>query len=145
MPSLIAIEGPLTDCEYLVGIENFAIGRESVNNLEIPDLLASRKHCVVEFCGLDASGPRHRIRDLGSANGTLVNGDRVTVKELDPGDRVQIGDCVFVYSAEEPKATQTIAPASIVMQSTVRLQPGDRRLETLIKAATVFGSLQSAE
>jgi hypothetical protein len=67
------------------------------------------------------------------------------VRELEPGDHIQIGDCVFQYSASEAKAPQAIAPAGIVMQSTVRLQQGDQRLEALIRAATAFGALESAE
>jgi diguanylate cyclase (GGDEF)-like protein len=44
-------------------------------------------------------GSSHRIVDLGSTNGTFVNGSRVTQHELRDGDRVQIGKVLLKYIA----------------------------------------------
>jgi pSer/pThr/pTyr-binding forkhead associated (FHA) protein len=40
------------------------------------------------------------IRDLGSTNGTFVNGDRITSQRLNDGDRVNVGRTTLTYRAE---------------------------------------------
>jgi pSer/pThr/pTyr-binding forkhead associated (FHA) protein len=40
------------------------------------------------------------IRDLGSTNGTFVNGERITSQRLTDGDRVNVGRTVLIFRAE---------------------------------------------
>ncbi|MEE9212285.1 MAG: ATPase, T2SS/T4P/T4SS family [Phycisphaeraceae bacterium] len=63
------------------------IGRHSDNVVVLADTLASRRHCVIERCE-----DGYRVRDLGSRNGTLVNGDRITTTTLSSGDTITIGN-----------------------------------------------------
>jgi hypothetical protein len=64
-----------------------AIGRDAGNDIALPDEAASARHATLE----------HRdgewwIQDLGSTNGTLVNGVRIADRErLRPGDEIAIG------------------------------------------------------
>src|SRR3954451_14925199 len=69
-----------------VGDVPITIGRQIANMVVIEDTEASRFHCVVEKV---ANG--YRVRDLGSRNGTKVNGHLVKVALLDQGDVVTIG------------------------------------------------------
>lgn len=69
-----------------------AIGRGSACDIRLKDESASRKHAEVQ--GQDGS---YVIRDLGSANGTFVNGQRVTDHELADGDVVLIGATRMVF------------------------------------------------
>ena len=39
------------------------------------------------------------IRDLGSTNGTFVNGERITSQRLTEGDRVSVGRTTLIYRA----------------------------------------------
>lgn len=68
------------------------IGRLADNDLVIPDPGVSRHHAeVVE------DGGRYLIRDLGSTNGTLVNGSPVTTHRLQDGDRIAFGRSVVEF------------------------------------------------
>ena len=71
----------------------FLIGRESDCQLRPNSELVSRHHCVFAIDEFSV-----RLRDLGSTNGTTVNGERL-VKEttLSRGDRVVVGNLEFEY------------------------------------------------
>jgi ABC-type multidrug transport system ATPase subunit len=62
------------------------IGRAVDNDLALDDLRASRRHAE-----LARVGPAFQIRDLGSSNGTFVNGHRITTAAIADGDFVGIG------------------------------------------------------
>lgn len=64
----------------------FSIGRRPGSDLVLPDPRVSRDHAVVE-----AAGGGWRLRDLGSRNGTIVNGQPVSEADLRDGDRIAIG------------------------------------------------------
>jgi len=66
------------------------IGRDEVADIILDDPGISRKHCEVRVTN---DGPRlvTSIRDLGSTNGTYVNGERITSRRLDDGDQVTVG------------------------------------------------------
>lgn len=83
---------PLPPVELAPG-STVAIGRSPDCGLQIPHQDASRRHCEVQW-----SGDRVRVRDLGSTNGTYVNGARVDrERELRPGDRIEIGSSTITY------------------------------------------------
>ena len=75
--------------------KGLTIGRHPENAVALRDELLSRFHCVVE-----ANGVGLRIRDLGSRNGTKVNGAKVTDAVLSPGDVLRIGSHEFLIEAE---------------------------------------------
>ncbi|MCS7033336.1 MAG: ATPase, T2SS/T4P/T4SS family [Phycisphaerae bacterium] len=62
------------------------IGRGPDNGVVLGDDMASRKHAVIE-----RTSDGWRVRDLGSSNGTRVNGQIVKISPLRPGDAIQIG------------------------------------------------------
>jgi hypothetical protein len=63
------------------------IGRGERADLRLPDSKLSRKHVSILY-----SGSEFRIRDEGSANGTLLNGSRVVEYGLRDGDILSLGD-----------------------------------------------------
>lgn len=64
-----------------------AIGRDAGNDIALPDEAASARHATLALEDGD-----WWIEDLGSTNGTLVNGTRITKRErLRPGDEIAIG------------------------------------------------------
>jgi pSer/pThr/pTyr-binding forkhead associated (FHA) protein len=71
------------------------IGRQEDCDLRIPLAEISRKHAMVV---LDEETVL--IRDMGSANGTYVNNQRVTEQELSAGDHVVIGPVVFTVQID---------------------------------------------
>ncbi|WP_287019962.1 FHA domain-containing protein, partial [Dictyoglomus sp.] len=68
------------------------IGREQENDIVIPNPTVSRFHAKII-----RSEDKYFIEDLGSANGTMVNGIKVTKELLHDGDIVQLGDVVLVF------------------------------------------------
>ena len=66
--------------------EVITIGRSPKNTLQIPDKKSSRKHCLIE-----KGNNAYRIVDLGSRNGTRVNGKKVETKDLEKGDSIVTG------------------------------------------------------
>jgi pSer/pThr/pTyr-binding forkhead associated (FHA) protein len=72
----------------VVGIPDQAatIGRAPGNDIVIGDPATSGRHCRIEL-----RGGVYWISDLGSTNGTLVNGEPIIDKQLDHGDVISIG------------------------------------------------------
>jgi signal transduction histidine kinase len=78
-------------------------GRDSTSRVRLTDTEVSRRHA--EFV---RTADGFRVRDLGSANGTFVNNQSVRDALLRPGDHVQIGQTVLVYTLDRGES----APAS---------------------------------
>ena len=74
----------------LAGI-NTIIGRRADCSLRIPSPLVSRQHCE-----LTQAGTRLIVKDLGSSNGTFVNGAKIKQKELKSGDTLGVGPITFI-------------------------------------------------
>lgn len=89
-----------------VRLENarMALGRSSANELCFAeDAGLSRQHLVFE-----RSGDGWQVKDLGSKNGTLVNGQRITApRALQPGDRISAGHLI-IDCAGAPASDQTV-------------------------------------
>jgi transcriptional regulator with GAF, ATPase, and Fis domain len=101
---LVALAGPLCGEAFPIEGVEWVIGRDPGNPLSIPDRLMSRRHCVVTL----ADG-RYHLRDLGSSNGTFVNGIPVQERVLEPGDRIRAGDSVLMFLTNEP-AVRPVPP-----------------------------------
>ncbi len=68
------------------------IGRRETNVLVIDDRMASGHHCEIDR---DMNG--YTVKDLGSTNGTLVNGELVSEALLTHGTRLRVGNSRFVF------------------------------------------------
>jgi serine/threonine-protein kinase len=84
--------------------DTFMIGRSEDAQFCLPhDRFFSRHHCLIEI-----APPQAFLRDLGSTNGTFVNGLRVDTAYLKHGDRIQGGETVLevgvAADAAEPSA-----------------------------------------
>ena len=81
------VETPEAAHEVLVNTEEFLIGRGRDCNLQINEAEISRHHCM-----LRGRGEQYALLDLGSSNGTFLNGHRVTSQAtLQEGDEVRLG------------------------------------------------------
>jgi len=80
------------------------IGRSRSCDLRLPSGDASRRHA--EICHTTDG---YVLRDLGSTNGTFVNGERVQERVLEPGDRIQISGSTITFCrvARDPEMSDT--------------------------------------
>jgi len=75
----------------LGGQEN-RIGRGADQDIVLSDIAVSRRHIVIHREGLN-----YKLQDLGSGNGTLVNGQRVNIHYLKDGDVIECGQTVMRF------------------------------------------------
>jgi hypothetical protein len=87
---VLVVDGPGTRHELTTGRN--VIGRGTEADIRLPDTGVSRKHVDVVLDGGTAY-----VEDLGSTNGTLVNGRRISRQALADGDVIRIGHSVLVY------------------------------------------------
>lgn len=131
---------------------DLTIGRIQGNDILIDNLGVSRRHAVVKV-----EGDRVLIQDLGSANGTFVNGVRVQSRDLADGDEITIVKHRIVFRTERGAAPEPAEAAADVGQQTMyvaapprpapakkaeaiaRLVLTDLR-EVPLRAITTFGS-----
>lgn len=83
---LVSLIGPNKGARYLLDSEVTRIGRATDNEIFLDDVTVSRKHAQVK-----KQARKFQLEDLGSLNGTYLNGAIATSAELEDGDEVQIG------------------------------------------------------
>ncbi len=107
MPALLLLSGPSAGLRYEIQ-EEAIIGRSPSCEIPLPeDDQMSRRHA--RFAVVEG---HVRLTDLGSRNGTLVNGDRVAGEVLlQPGDRVLVGKTMVLV--EPPGAAALVGPAPV--------------------------------
>ena len=81
------------------------IGRDPSNDLVLPDAMVSRRHAVIEH-----RGSQFFLRDCNSANGSVVNGDRVSERGLRDGDLVAIGSMRLLFREEPAVSGAKVVP-----------------------------------
>jgi serine/threonine-protein kinase len=83
--------------------DNFVIGREDAADLQILDPRASRRHASLKVL----PGGNAELRDLDSANGTLLNGAPVKSAVLSGSEKIRIGDTELRFSPVDPIRAKT--------------------------------------
>ena len=99
-PRLVAINGSKKGTTFPLTADQITIGRESASDVSLNHASVSRRHCVIE-----REGDNFKIRDLGSSNGTFVNGQPVNEKMLNHADQVRIGSIALLFLIEETDDT----------------------------------------
>jgi pSer/pThr/pTyr-binding forkhead associated (FHA) protein len=119
--TLRVLEGPYTGREFTFDQhDTFLIGRADTAHLYLPeDRFFSRHHCLLEI-----APPRCFLRDLGSTNGTFVNGQRVPEAFLTSGDRIQGGQTVLEVDvqSEQPVTINSFEAPTLTRPSVVSVE-----------------------
>jgi signal transduction histidine kinase len=103
--SLFVIEGADQGKRFDLTPSPMALGRDATNPIRLHDNEVSRRHA--ELRPID--GQTFRVVDLGSANGTYVNGRPVDQSSaLRSGDQVRLGRTVLLFSEGPPGATRDL-------------------------------------
>ena len=82
--------------EYEIDKDSISIGRKHGNDIQLNDLTISGRHALVTVMG-----EHTYVDDLGSTNGTLLNGARIAKSQLTHGDTIQTGNYQFTFFSEE--------------------------------------------
>ena len=93
MASLFVIQGADQGKRFELTSTPVALGRDNSNPIRLHDTEVSRRHAEVRVVN-----QTYRILDLGSANGTFVNGQAVDQSPLRSGDRLQLGQSVMLFN-----------------------------------------------
>jgi hypothetical protein len=95
-PRLRIVSGAGAGNQHTLTDDVVVIGRGTAANLRLDDTGVSRQHAEVRREGDDVV-----LVDLGSTNGSSVNGRNVERVRLTPGDRIEMGRTVLVYERDE--------------------------------------------
>lgn len=110
---LVMHSGPTPGKTFPMEGDVLTIGREASNAIAINDAEVSRKHAQLVF-----QGGKYIITDLGSTNGTFVNGQRLTGQHvLQPGEIISLGEQISllyeVVAQVDPNATMISSAARV--------------------------------
>jgi hypothetical protein len=118
---IIGLRGEQANKSYTLGDTPLTFGRNPDSSIVLTGGRASRRHAEINRAGAD-----YVLSDLGSSNGTLVNGQRLTAPyRLQHGDTFEIGDDAFRFDAPAPALDKTLvaAPAVLSAPPTVPADP----------------------
>lgn len=110
MPTLVCISGMNKGSEYAIPEKGeLKLGRSEKNDVCVFDKKSSRFHCVILV-----DGKNFVIQDLDSTNGLKVNDEPVVgTREILPGDKIMIGQTVFLIAEKEiASASEQGGPSS---------------------------------
>jgi len=96
MPKLILTLDGAVIREYSIDKESISIGRKHGNDIQLNDLTISGRHTLITKVSENIF-----IDDLGSTNGTLLNGARVAKSQLHHSDVIQVGNYQFTFFSHE--------------------------------------------
>lgn len=102
---LVATGGPFDGRIYDIPMTELGVGRAVDNDLILDDPSLSRKHARIRRAGPG----RIELEDLGSSNGTFVNGRRVGKGNAGAGDTVRFGDLIFRVQGARSDGTRAYA------------------------------------
>ncbi len=128
-PKLKIQSGPNAGQVYEMRDDVTTIGRETGNTIVLKNASVSRRHCIIE-----RRGEEFAVSDLGSLNGTLINGVNAAGTILGNGDSLKVGDFTLRFLTGESDAPAS----SIAIDATEFLLPKD---SVRIRIDEVFGEM----
>lgn len=97
LPDFRPASGPPRQVIILLQPRN-TLGRHPSNSIQLLETIISKQHCAI-----DQRGDDYVLRDLGSMNGTYVNGRRLSgAIVLQHGDEIRIGETRARFELQEP-------------------------------------------
>ncbi len=101
MAKLIVQSGPGKGTIFELSGQPVVLGRDLTCEVVVPDEKASRRHARIA-----REGEAWTLADLGSRNGTLVNGTRMETRTLVPLDEIQVGGTTLLFVADDEGRTE---------------------------------------
>ncbi len=104
MPSLFVIRGRDQGTRFQLEDAVHTVGRTKENSIRLHDTEVSREHAE-----LVRRGDTYILRDLSSSNGTFINGQQASDRELVSGDQLQFGRSLLLYTGFIENSYEDIA------------------------------------
>jgi pSer/pThr/pTyr-binding forkhead associated (FHA) protein len=89
---LVGLRGPNSGARFLLDDAEVSVGRHPSSDIFLDDVTVSRRHAV--FRRTDSG---YAVTDIGSLNGTYVNGELIDSQDLRTGDEVMVGKFRLVF------------------------------------------------
>lgn len=134
MAKLILSMDGLVLKEFTLTKERTTIGRKPHNDIQIDNLAVSGEHAVIVTILNDSF-----LEDLGSTNGTLVNGQQIKKHFLQNNDVVELGKYKLKYISEAPAQVKAAD-----FEKTMVLRPGALRPQAPAPAASAMAAAAPA-
>ena len=119
-PNLVVFTGKKTWQVDLAHLENVSIGRDVSCDIFIDSVNVSRRHAELRL-----AGNCFVLNDLGSTNGTWINGLKIRQYSLQDGDSFQIGSAQIIYKSGFQDQSLTMAEEKLA-------QPAGRRMVVFV-------------
>jgi pSer/pThr/pTyr-binding forkhead associated (FHA) protein len=98
VPAVLTVrEGSNANQVFWLDGRQTTLGRASDSEIAIADSRMSRHHCQLYWADGD-----YVLEDLGSSNGTFVNGEPIMVTRLQDGDRISLGHTMLEFALTTP-------------------------------------------
>ncbi len=130
LPKFVIEEGPNPGQEVTLTKSEFVIGRQAGVDFVIASSAVSRRHLRIF-----QQGGQYLVEDLGSSNGTFVNGQRISKPTLlQNGDRLQLGQAIRLSIAGLPSSSATLMSPAVVADRSSPAQAAPLR-ETVVETS----------
>ena len=116
----------------MVPNKEIVVGRSSDLDMVLVEEMVSRKHARIAY-----ENDAVVIEDLGSTNGTFVNGEKIKRAQLKEGDRVLIGTSILKVTVMDGSSHEQGRPnlEVVAAQRRIHLDPGQRQVGVGLKMA----------
>jgi pSer/pThr/pTyr-binding forkhead associated (FHA) protein len=138
IPKLISISGPLEGTIFSITDADVTIGRGPSNLICIADPLLSRQHCRIT-----TEGDVFNLHDLGSFNGTFVNGVPIKKQAIAHRDLIKAGASILLFICHEDSDSES-DPDSGEDPDRVRFSEDDPAMQSTIFLAAKTRSISAA-
>ncbi len=130
---ILTLDGEVIN-EYPIEEESLTIGRKHGNEIQLNDLTISGRHALII-----AQSKQTYIEDLGSTNGTLLNGNHIKSAVLKHGDIIQTGHHQFTFLCEGQKKYEPTMFVKAELDETKMVLPDWESREEGIKGQPLAG------
>lgn len=127
MARLVLLSEGLTGKTFELKPEVTTVGRVPDNAFQIPEASVSSHHCEVQLRGNDLF-----VRDLGSTNGTFINGEKITEGVVKPGQILRLGMVDMRLETGDAQAAAANAANQKKLLEQTRVIPKGVKLDELV-------------